>query len=218
VDKDGALKSEETTASSTAAEPEIAESSLRHRHTQFQGAALGCAFANPFADEVGIDSPATTPEEPPSRSCTPTLPTSPASPPVPPKPAAYQPQRLLIDTEENSNHPSEQLLDLTPTTSASSANTDLAELSEHRYHSQSSFWSVNEWAQNSAPTGTYSPPRSEPAGIKESMEGIMFRSHGGSGEHASQIGSEDSDAMSDDGTRISTPGSWTEVGSQVSEG
>jgi len=215
VDKDGALKAEETAAMSTAAQPQVGESGLRHRHTQ--SVVPGCAFAKPVADGVAIDSPATLHEDPPSRSRTPTLPTSPASPPVPPKPAEYQPQRLLIDTDEVSAHTSEQLLDLTPTTSASSANPDLAELSEDRHHSQSSFWSVNEWAQNSAPPAFYSPPRSEAAGIEERMEGVTVRSQSGSGEHASLIGSEYLDMMSEDEIRISTPGSWTEVGSQVSE-
>lgn len=37
------------------------------------------------------------------------------------------------------------------------------------------------------------------------------------GEHASQMGSEDLDVISEDGRGINTPGSWTEVGSQVSE-
>jgi len=217
VDKDGALKAEETTAVSTAAEPRIVESGLRHRHAEFRAAALGATFANPFADEVNFESPATLQEEPSSRSRTPTQPTSPASPPVPPKPAAYQPQRLLIDTDEVSNHPAEQLLDLTPTTSASSANADLAELSEDRRLSQSSFWSVNEWTHNSAPPAFYSPPRSEAAGIGDTAERSTVGSQIGSGEHTSQIGSEDLDMMSDDGAHISTPGSWTEVGSQVSE-
>ena len=203
----------------TAAEPQAEDPGLRHRHVESQAAALGSAFANPFADEMVVDSPATLPDEPSHRSPTPTLPVPPISPPVPPKPAAYQPQRLLIDTEEVSNHPSEQLLDLTPTTSASSANADLAELNDHNHNpSQSNFWSVNEWAQNSGTPDFYSPPRSEHPGIEEGLEAITAGSQSGnSGEHASQIGSEDLDVLSDDGAGINTPSSWTEVGSQVSE-
>ncbi len=249
VDKDGSLKAEGTTATTTAAEPQAEESGLRNRHTEFQAAALGSAFANPFADEMHLDSPAAVQnethnmdvesiptrrfrtdemqvdspptvrgntEEPPSRSRTPTLPISPASPPVPPKPAAYQPQRLLIDTDEVSNHPSESLLDLTPTTSASSAAEDLAELNGNHHSSQANYWSVNEWAENHA-ASFYSPPRSEAAGIEERMENQSERSEVGTGEHASQAGVEDMEVMSDDEAGISTPSSWTEVGSQVSE-
>lgn len=217
VDKNGALKAEEPIARTTAAEPQIEDSGLRHRRTESHAAAVGSTFANPFSDEMHVESPTSVQEDPPSRSQTPTLPVSPTSPPVPPKPAAYQPQRLLIDTEEVSNHPSEQLLDLTPTTSASSANADLAELDDNHQPTRSDYWSVDEWARNSAPPAFYSPPRSEGAGIDEKMEDVTPVSPHHSGEHASQIGSEDLDMMSDDEGGISTPGSWTEVGSQVSE-
>ncbi|KAL6719867.1 hypothetical protein ACLMJK_001788 [Lecanora helva] len=307
VDKDGALKIEETTAMTTAAEPQAEESGLRHRHTESQGVAQGSAFANPFTDEMDIQSPATMQEDSPRRSITPPLPASweerhtvdgksyfvdhntrtttwidprqredssgrsitptlPASweekhaangkpyfvdhntrtttwidprqkedaqladqessndesttqtqPPLPPpKPVAYQSQRLLIDTDDISTHPSEQLLDLTPTTSAaSSANADLAELNDPVQTSQTDFWSVNEWARNTAPADFYSPPRSEAAGIDEEAETSTIGSQ--AAEHVSQIGSEDADMLSDAGAGISTPSSWTEVGSQVSE-
>ena len=225
VDKDGSLKVEEAATSSVAkAQPE--GSALRHRHTESKVAALGSTYADPFADEMGVPvadarfSPQEEKPDPMSRSSTPTRPISsasppplrdsPASPPVPPKPAAYQPKRLLIDTDEASNHPSEQLVDLTPTTSASSAAVDLAELNEYSQPSRSNYWSVNEWAQNNAPA-FYSPP------ISERMENRTDGSHAETGEHASQIGSEDMDVMSDDDPRISTPSSWTEVGSQVSD-
>ena len=233
VDKDGALKVEETTAISSAAEAQPEEPGLRHRYTESRAAALGSAYADPFADEMGVPILDATPspqEQKPdliSRSSTPTLPASSpspsilcdslASPPIPPKPAAYRPQRLLIDTDEVSNHPSEQLLDLTPTTSASSAAVDLAELNDDPRPSRSNYWSVTEWAQNSAPA-FYSPPQSEAAsGIEERVENQIGGSHAGTGEHASQFGSEDMDVMSEDEARVSTPGSWTEVGSHVSE-
>ena len=232
VDKDGTLKTEETTATSSAAEAQPQESGLRNRHTE-RAAARGSAYANPFADEMDVpmmDAPSSPHEPEPnpiSRSSTPTLPASstspmtlrdsPVSPPVPPKPAAYQPQRLLIDADEVSNHPSEQLLDLTPTTSASSAATDLAELNEDFRPSRSNYWSVNEWAQNSAPA-FYSPPQSEASGVIEKrMENHVDESRAGTDEHADRFGSEDMDVMSEDEVRVSTPGSWTEVGSQVSE-
>ena len=233
VDKDGTLKVEETTATSSATNAQPEELGLRHRHAESRTAALGSAYADPFADEMGVPIvdahplPQEQKPDPISRSNTPTLPASsaspptlrdsPASPPVPPKPAAYQPQSVLIDTDEVSNHPSEQLVDLTPTTSASSAVADLAELNDYPRPSRSNYWSVNEWAQNGAPA-FYSPPQSEAAGgIEERMENHTVGSHAETGEHASQVGSENMDAMSDDGARFSTPGSWTEVGSQVSE-
>ena len=220
VDKDGFLRSEteevialsRTTATETSAE----HSGLRHRHTESHAAALGSAFANPFADEMQVESPETMQEDRPSRSHTPTPPVSPATPPVPQKPSAYQPQQLLIDNEEASNHPSEQLVDLTPTTSASSPSADLAELSDHHQSSQS-YWSVNEWARNSAPPAFYSPPRSEHAGIDERIGSPVAETSNERRENASQIGSEDMDMMSDDDIRVSTPDTWTEVGSQVSE-
>ena len=242
VDKDGALKVEEpSTATTTAAEPQAEEPGLRHRQTESKAAALGSTFANPFADEMhiesvpsltdltvdhafadamNIDSPHTVQdhaEDSPSRSRTPTLAVSPTSPPVPPKPAAYQPQHLLIDTDEVSHHPSEELLDLTPTTSTSSFNADPAELNDNRQPTQSNYWSINEWAENHA-APFYSPPASVAQGIEEKMdEHVVEGPQAGSGEHASQAGSEDFDVMSDDEARVSTPGSWTEVDSQVSE-
>ncbi|KAK0507447.1 hypothetical protein JMJ35_009970 [Cladonia borealis] len=254
VDQDGTLKTEETSATTTAAEPQEEDSGLRHRHVEAQAAALGSSFANPFTDEMHIDPPAPLSDsmydisspptirnasisEPPSRSQTPTLPISPASPPIPPKPAAYQPQRilvntdplpnhppspqtprLLIDTDNLSNHPSEQLLYLTPTTSASSFNTDLAELNDPNIQhqpAQSSYWSVNEWAENNArATPFYSPPASEVQRMGEHTGG---GEQADTGEHASQMGSEDLDVISEDGRGVNTPGSWTDVGSQVSE-
>lgn len=229
VDKEGTLRVEESTATSSAGKAQAEESGLRQRRTESRAAALGSAYADPFADEMGVPimnaspSPQEQKPDPVSRSSTPTLPASPASPPtlrdspasppVPPKPAAYQPQRLLIDTDDVSNHPSEQLLDLTPTTSSYSAAADLAELSENTQPLRSDYWSVNEWAQNSAPA-FYSPPQSEAAGDIEKR----FENHtDGSCEHVSQVASEDLDVMSDDEAKISTPGSWTEVASQVSE-
>ena len=228
VDKDGTLRTDEATAASSAAATQPEESGLRHRRTESRAAAQGSASANPFADEMGgpVVNAHTWPQEkkpdPISRSGTPTHPVScdsasppnlrdsAVSPPVPPKPMAYQPQRLLVDTDEVSNHPSEQLVDLTPTTSASSAAADLAELNDYPQSSRSDYWSVNEWAQNNAPA-FYSPP------VSERIENHTDGSHADTGEHASQVGSEDMNVMSDDEARISTPSSWTEVGSQVSE-
>lgn len=159
-------------------------------------------------------------------------------PPVPPKeplnspPSEYTSQkpqpRLLIDTDDISNHPSEALVDLTPTTSASSIANDLSEIDQQSHpsnHSQSNFWSVHEWAENSsAPAHFYTPPRSEAAADDHHEDRVESRtisgderSETGSAERVSRVGSmSDMDFVSEVGG-ISTPGSWTEVGSQVSE-
>ncbi|KAK4697356.1 hypothetical protein P7C71_g700, partial [Lecanoromycetidae sp. Uapishka_2] len=174
----------------------------------------------PKIEETEAFSPLTlrgdTEEKSPSPSTTPLLYESPTSPPIPPKPAAYRSQHLLIDTDEVSNHPSESLLDLTPTTSTSSAAVDLNELNNNLHPSQSSYWSVNEWAESQA-ASFYSPPRSEVVARENTMDNQNERSEAGSGEHASQAGTEEVEILSDDGAGIITPSSWTEVGSQVSE-
>jgi len=253
VDKDGALRNDEenNTATTTAAEPQPEGSGLRYRATESHAAALGAAFANPFADEAHLDSSSTPLQEEPtpireetpqmheeptsiSRASTPTLP---SSPPVPPKPAAYQPHMLLIDTaSEPSHHESEALLDLTPTTSASpstfSAAADLAELtpSNHgavgsegdgigRQPGGESYWSVNEWAMNHSAQRFYSPPQSEAGAANAGTAAqAQQRSREGSLERVSQMGSEDADVVSMfSGEGVDTPGSWSEVASQVSE-
>lgn len=167
------------------------------------------------------------------------LPQSP--PPVPPKeplsdPSAQFPRfpsenkqpRLLVDTDDISNHPSEALVDLTPTTSASSVAADLSEMNSHSHpsnHSDPGFWSVHEWAENnSGPARFYTPPRSGAAAGEPDEDRDDNRSSSGdvtsetgTGERISRAGSvSDMSAMSEVGG-ISTPGSWTEVGSQVSE-
>lgn len=179
-------------------------------------------------------SPVPPPKEPLDPSPAEHMPQVP--PPVPPKeplnssPAEHTPQtqqpRLLIDTDDRSSHPSEALVDLTPTTSAASVAADLSELEQLSHpssnHSQMNFWSVHEWAENnSVPAQFYTPPRSEVAAAAGNEEETRSSdgdgtSEAGSGERLSRVGSvSDMDAMSEFG--VNTPGSWTEVGSQVSE-
>ncbi|KAL9100618.1 MAG: hypothetical protein Q9163_004034 [Psora crenata] len=221
VDEHGALKrGEEANAITTAAEAQPENGGLRHRTVDSEAAVLGSKLANPFEDETfahfAPSEDHTDEKEAHSRASTPTLP---ASPPVPPKPAAYQPQRLLIDTDPASNHASEKTVGLTPTTSASSAAADLAELDQgERKFSPASYWSVDEWAQNHSVHSLQSPPESSRAsemsrGVTPDLEGSLT----GSLEHASQVGTDDMDIMSEFGDGINTPGTWTEVGSQVSE-
>ncbi|KAL8758275.1 MAG: hypothetical protein Q9199_001628 [Rusavskia elegans] len=245
VDDEGKLKHDATQATTSAAETHAEQIGLRNRYTEAQGLASGTAFANPFADEAhtqdlySATAPVVKSSQRSRASSTATLPASPAPPPVPPKDPldpvrseltsrTQQPHRLLIDTDDVSNHPSEALVDLTPTTSASSMAADLSELDQQSHpsnHSQSNFWSVHEWAENnSAPAQFYTPPRSEVAPAYEEGEREEERSSDrdersetGSGEDISRIESvSDMDVMSQV-SGMSTPGSWTELGSQVSE-
>jgi len=205
---------------------------LRHRTEGMAGVAMGTAFATPFADEMHAefhhDEPKTTTTPPnmvQSRESTATLLGAIASPAAVPQ---VQQQRPLIDTEETSNHPSEQLLDVTPTTSSSS-HVEASDLSSElcqrtQEHSPSNYWSVNEWAENTSPS-FYSPPVRTPHNEETSSTQQAFdtaASDASSGEDVwrfSQIGSEgDMGVLSEVGDGISTPGSWTEVGSSVSGG
>lgn len=244
VDSEGRLR-QETSATTTATE----NTEVRRRHTEHRAAILGAAFANPFDDEVPLDQyppnlrldpveqqqPHDSDFHDVSRSSTP-VPSSPIrlTTPVIDQPSA--PPNLLIDAEELSNHPSEELLDLTPTTSV----TSLHEIEQSSHNSQSVFppspsqlnqanLDINEWAHRST-ASFYSMPASPNAQLTqddqdetEIMEremGEMIRSSeadsASEAEHVSRLGSEaDLDVMSE----ISgmTPTTWTEVGSVVSE-
>lgn len=215
VDKNGVLKTEKDEASTTAAEkqPEF-DQEIRKRHRETTAIALGSVVANPFVDEMHTplhpehekDIPSTN-----TRSSTPTLAASPTCEhsALPPRPS------LTTDVEETSNHPSEALVDLTPTTSVSStAHADLSELSMPAPSTQN-HWSVHEWAESAAPS-FYTPPQSEAIGLEHGdREGVATPA---TGDHLSHVGGDAyTDFWSDVGDRISTPGSWTEVGSVVSE-
>lgn len=206
VDKDGVLLDEKAAAKTTAAEPEPPESGLRKRNLENNDVALGAAAANPFADEMHA-------ELHDSRPSTPIIPTSPAPSHLSP---IAQPA-LLIDTETASNHPSEALLDLTPTTSASSGfHADLSTLSANTPQSFSNHWSVHEWAENNTSPGSVSPPQSELAVLE--VEQPWGANAPVTREHLSRTSSGTGlDVWSEVGERVSTPGSWTEVGSVVSE-
>lgn len=223
VDEEGRLKNEKTAiAETTATEVNSAEESLRKRHTETKGAAMGIVAANPFADETLVDlrssvssSPA---EDRPqhSRESTATLPifspntledsTSQDKRPAP-----------LLNTEEASNHPSEQLLDLTPTTSRSSVHDDVSDLVDEPTQPPN-YWSVNEWAENTS-ASFYTPPQSEGRGRTmgtlntDGNELVQSASRNGD-EQASE---SDLDIVSSISEGMSTPGSWTDVGSVVSE-
>ncbi|KAI4238352.1 MAG: hypothetical protein LQ349_001160 [Xanthoria aureola] len=245
VDDQGKLKQDDTQATTSAAEIHVEQTGIRNRYTEAQGLASGTACADPFVDEAhtqdlySATAPVGTTSSRSRASSTATLSASPAPPPVPPKEPLdhvrpelisrpQPPHRLLVDTDDVSSHPSEALVDLTPTSTASSMAADLSELDQQSHpstHSQSNFWSVHEWAENhSAPAQFYTPPRSEAAPAdaegqrdEERSSDRDERSQTGSGEEFSRIGSlSDMDVMSQV-SDMSTPGSWTELGSQVSE-
>lgn len=226
VNRDGSLKGKDVGARTTAAEPVTSEEGLRRRNDEVKGAALGAAFANPFADEMhnalvheetatqSLDFDTQT-----FRDSSATLPA--ASPSAPQLPQ----QSLLIDTEEVSSHPSDQLLDPTSTASTSS-HTNLSETSGHpSEHQRLDYWSVNEWAENTN-TSLYSPPperaqeNEETSGTQDELN--TDASDAGSEDDVgrfSHVGTEsDLDVLSEAGDGVSTPGSWTEVGSSVSGG
>ncbi|MCJ1474478.1 hypothetical protein MMC13_003136 [Lambiella insularis] len=220
VDEEGKLKTAATNnATTTAAETIVDEEGLRKRNTavaeEALGAAMGAMIADPFADEKHMDfetrdiSPADATGQQ-SRESTNTIPGSPpTSISVPQQPEEEQ---LLINTEVASNHSSELLVDLTPTTSHSSAHDDLSELSP-QVPQNLGFYSVNEWAENST-ASFHSPPHSE-AGYEEHNQSGQAVSDTGTGEHVE--GMSDVDMISEAGDGLYTPSSWTEVGSVVSE-
>lgn len=206
VDQDGTLLGEKAGAKTTAAELETPESGLRKRNPEIDGAALGAATANPFADEMHA-------ELHDSHPSTPAIPTSPTPSHLTPN---TQPA-LLIDTETASSHPSEALLDLTPKTSTSSGfHADLSTLSANTPQSFPNHWSVHEWAENNTRPGSVSPPQAQRAVIE--AEEAWGTDAPVTRERLSRTGSETGlDVWSEVGERLSTPGSWTEVGSVVSE-
>ncbi|MCJ1467379.1 hypothetical protein MMC07_006003 [Pseudocyphellaria aurata] len=211
VDKDGSLLVQKAAASTaaastTAAELETPEPSLRKRNLDNNAADLGAVTANPFADEMHTELHA-------SRPSTSIIPTSPT-------PSHLTPNKEptpLIDTETASNHPSEALLDLTPTTSASSGfHADLSTLSANAPQSFPNHWSVHEWAENNTSPGNITPPRTEHA-VLEAGD-VSATDAPVTGGRLSRTASETGlDVWSEIGERVSTPGSWTEVGSVVSE-
>lgn len=230
VDEDGVLKDKATAARATATKVQPGATEMRKRNVEVQEAALGATLANPFEDETpmgfypknqAIASVAH------SRSSTPT-PSSPTQPFLAPE----TPQ-TLIDPDSVANSPSKQLVDLTPTASLASLPTsahreDLASLEPLTQANGDEApapepWSmpVDHWLEPGN-ASFYSAPSSPPAclddslSIQHSKSGASTPTVSESGEHVSQIGSEDMDVLSEFGD-ISTPGSWTEVGSVSSE-
>ncbi|MCJ1249732.1 hypothetical protein MMC30_006958 [Trapelia coarctata] len=206
VDQEGKLKKEAKAAATTTAASIAPETEgLRHRNAE--------ANVDPFSDEkpalMDFSGQNTTHET------TSPLPNS-------------RPD-LLIDT---SSPPPLTPLDLTPIALASSNHTPSINTptsptqtpnqpQSHQQPQSDTYFSVSEWAENS--TSFYSPPRSvhgeagqqggvDLAGLEAGMEELVNMSDAGMSDVDMDIVSEVSE-----GEGRSTPGSWTEVGSVVSE-
>lgn len=220
VNEKGSLKAEGATTTATETRPE--ENSLRIRSTGIHDLEKDAAFANPFADTneidtssksnlINIDDDQPTPASTqPSRESTATLPTE-------------QAPQTALGLETISNDPSEQLVDLTPTSTASASAFSHDAASSNPHNQPSNYWSVNEWAETTSPSfysdGSVGGAHNHNATSAALQQRLATPSLGGSGE---EVGAENSvdgdlDVMSDF-AGISTPGTWTEVGSEVSEG
>ena len=214
VDDQGRLKIPDDVAKTTATDGNPQGENLTHRMTQRNGAAKGAAMANPFADETQMDfDPIQTPitvepeiEQPHSSGTV-----------MPDLPPGYTPREqpsLALDTDAVSSHPSDFLVDLTPTTSRASNHSDDLSVLAHEQPPQPTFYSVNEWAEHST-ASFYSPPESEAADRQTPGTAQAAPSEAGRRELAECF--SDGDVVSELGDGMSTPESWTEVGSQVSE-
>ena len=198
MDKNGSLINEKEEARTTAADtkPQNEDQDVRRRNVEADATTLGSAT---------------------TRSSTPTLQMSPASEAV----DRTLPSTLVVDTETISNHSSEALIDLTPTTSNSSAaHFALAEplisLPEH----QDPSWSVHEWAESTSASFHSLPSEEHLSHVRNDSDEESL-SHGeidADVRSLSRVGTN-SDTDSEDGqtTGTCTPGSWSEIGSVISE-
>ena len=222
VDQEGKLREKEMARSSAAeTTASFQEDTLRKRNTEAVGASLGAATADPFADEMAMDfsdeKAAITEQQ--SRESTVTLPAVELNP---------LNTNIIVPSSTSTL---ENLVDLTPTTSAfpSSLHSDVQSDSSHtvpldqpqpQQPPQTNFQSVHEWAEAST-ASFYSPPESVSGyhDIAEETGSVTPSSTAASIIGEADVMSEaDGMSMSEgDGDLVSTPGSWTEVGSMVSE-
>jgi len=217
VNEEGKLKA-------TGTDDTVNAESLRRRNAEASGAALGNALADPFSDEKAFDYNS---EEPALFDAGPSavlvLPSSSyAASAVLQTPTSSSVDDMLIRTDDTvSTHPSEaQLVDLTPTSStpATPRRVSRADASLP----PPSYQSIYEWAENST-TSTFHSFLEEPLQHDEGLVSSRTVSEAELSEAMSEIASivalseaaSDLDMVSDPG--VSTPGTWTEVGSVVSE-
>lgn len=235
VNKDGTLLSEKDAAVTTAAELGTSEPTLRKRHPDSErpvvvktGETLESTLreqnSEPERPVIDIASANQVNEESIlevqkySRSSTPTL--APSPPPSTPVPARQS--TLHVDMETLSNHPSEALIDLTPTASFTSA--EEPELFSFSHHSSQtppqSHRSVHEWAENATGAAVfYSSLQSQNAAVIEVEDPwVTNASEAGDTVSIPHGGSDrEIDSWSDIGDPCATPDSWTEAGSVTSE-
>ncbi len=238
VTKEGNLKKEEVDAdvrSSTATEVKEGEDGLRRRNERHKESAGSTTIANPFADQnesqVLFDRSlidiSNEPRSTHSRSSTATLPTEHSILPTQPE----SPIRTA-PTIQPAQPPAPREQQLVDTSSSSSSRSS----SHHHHHTPSNYQSVNEWASSTFPS-FYEVPHEVPhsashstspltsntttpqiASIHSSVAPSLADSGEDIGADSSIDGGEEGrymDILSEAG--ISTPGSWTEVGSEVSE-
>ena len=241
-EKDKVIDLEAMAAAITTAAEAVPDEGLRNRTIQAVGAAMGSAAANPFADEMGMDVVEEkqlleqTERQQRERSAT-------LSGDTPLNVNTNGISNTRAD-DAGSSHDSELLVDLTPTTSiAPSASATLLsepaaltptsttnpglvpnESPTHQHIQPASFQSIQEWASTAStgPASFYSPPESEQR-YRDAETGSGTYSQAtstaisviGSNEGLSEA-TEDVDTMSDAG-RLSTPSTWSEIGSVVSE-
>lgn len=208
---------------------------LLHRRTQGNDAAQrGAFYASPFADENHIEMEDVEAAEP--RSTTPQPSESDMTDcydlePLTPKSStrtmsAHQDQDPLVDLSETITHPVAE-----EAANAWSSNTSSSATEAH----PDAWASIHAWANNSnsEDISFYSPipvspqvarsAASEPSHISGDLTPTDSASIAGSGEdiaNESSVNGSHShyyDVVSDDEAGINTPGSWTEVGSVVSE-
>jgi hypothetical protein len=243
VDSGGRLRekdfdTEGTRATMASATDQIPGDGLRKRVTEISGISQGSALANPFDDELGMgihDEKAALEYDMQqgSRERSTTL--------VPNTPPRIDTEMSSTPRPDDTMSPqdSEHLVNLTPTTSVAPSTTLLSDsgvltptsvthpvLSQetsptHEQMQPSSFQTIQEWAStaSTAPASFYSPPQSEHN--FQSVAGDRSRATSttasviATNEGMSEAGDLGVDAMSED-DHISTPSSWSEVGSVFS--
>ncbi len=203
VNRDGNLLDAKKAAKTTAAELDNPEPGLRQRIPETNSPALDIQTTTQAGGEMAADLPD-------SRPSTPTM----AASPSPSTPTPNTQPALLIDTETISNHPSEALIDITPTTSTSSAaEPEFFSFSQHSSQlPHQNHQSVHEWAENNTGPVFYSSLQTGQA-VLDNQE--PWRSSTPVNDDHFSVAETDAWSEIEDG--LTTPGSWTEAGSVTSE-
>ena len=233
-------------AAITTAADKVPDEGLRNRTKEAVGAAMGGAVANPFADEMGMDvqedekvmlEQALHSQQDRERSTT----LRGDSPLIVDTNTNARSGRV---EDATSSHESEIIVDLTPTTSvAPSASGTLlssspvltptstnhpnilpSEQGARHFQEPASFQSIQEWASTAStgPASFYSPPESEHR--SHDVETVSDSNSQGTSTTLSIIGTNDIESEGaenldtlSDADSLSTPSSWSEVGSMMSE-